>query len=150
MQAIRTVEQDGHNPAFDARAYALARVGGPDYDEQPTIVYPVGSIIEGRAALRACLQRNPKAVPFDAECLEAFQKALATPGLKERMEAIRNRKAVIEQLPKRTQAEYRAAIDHWDGSQLQRLILGEVPMPTLPQKEPQAPNDFEKPDDIEE
>jgi hypothetical protein len=138
MKAIRTVPQDGHNPAFDARAYALARIGGPAYDQQPTLVYPVGSVIEGRAALRACLQRNPKAVPFDAECMEAFQKALATPGLKERMEAIRNRKAVIEQLPKRAQAEYRAAIDHWDGSQLQKLILGEVPMPTIDQVEDEA------------
>jgi|GEM_PF-6951430 len=143
MKAIRTVPQDGHNPAFDARAYALARVGGPEYDQEPTLVFPVGSIIEGTAALRACLQRNPKAVPFDSECMDAFQKALATPGLKERMEAIRNRKAVIEQLPKRQQAEYRAAIDHWDGSQLQKLILGEVPMPTLPDPD----EDSEEPED---
>ncbi len=127
MKAIRIKEMTGQNPAFNPKLYFAALAADEAYDVPPEITYPVGSITEGRSGLRCCLMPEPTAVPFDDECRAAVLERLESPSVKNRMEQIRKmaQPSVFEKLPISDQARVKSIVDKWDGSKLQKLILGE-------------------------
>lgn len=141
MKSVRIVDMEIRNPNYEPQKALAARLGRGTYDEPVFLVLKAGTIIEGTRALLPCLLPEPKAVPFDAECREAVLASIHSETMRDKMEAYRQAAATPEafaRLPRHKQAMVRFLIDKWDGSQLQKLVLGESQLPEIGEPYPDA------------
>ena len=133
MKAQLTTEKTGTNPAYRGKDARRAKQAGKPYDILPKITYPVGTVIEGKSAYILCTLAEPEAVPADEECHAAVVAFFDRPGLKDRLDKLRQMKtpAVFEQLPPAWQQYVTSVTNKWEGSTGEKIVNKEQAVPPL-------------------
>ena len=115
MKAIRIVDAEGPNPAYNKKAATEAKLKGKAYEVPKTVTHKAGDTVDDPDCWILCVVPVPLCKPSDDECKAKVEKYLSHPARKAQIAKLKKMAspAVFKTLPKGMQQYVTTVAAKW-------------------------------------